>query len=74
MEQYAEKFNTGKKRMRSHAYNHYRGRLDYLRGRKYSKDVWETLTDEQKKQAQREIRETRAMMMSVDSTDPMDES
>ena len=74
MEQYAEKFNAGKKRMRSHAYNRYRGRLDYLRGRKYSQDVWETLTDEQKEQAQREIRETRAKMMSVDSADPMDES
>lgn len=60
--------------MRSHAYNRYRGRLDYLRGRKYSQDVWETLTDEQKEQAQREIRETRAKMMSVDSADPMDES
>ena len=74
MEQYAEKFNAGKKRMRSHAYNRYRGRLDYLRGRKYSQDVWETLTYEQKEQAQREIRETRAKMMSVDSTDPMDKS
>ena len=74
IEQYAEKFNSGKKRVRSCAYNHYRGHLDYLRGRKYSKDIWETLTDEQKEQAQKEIRETRAKMMSVDSADQMDES
>ncbi|KIL36581.1 maturase [Gordoniibacillus kamchatkensis] len=74
MEQYAGRFNSGKKRVRSCEYNHYRGHLDYLRGRKYSKKKWEALTDEQKKQAQREIRETRAKMMSVDSTNQMDES
>lgn len=74
MEQYAGRFNSGKKRVRSCEYNHYRGHLDYLRGRKYSKKKWEALTDEQKKQAQREIRETRAKMMSVDSSNQMDES
>ncbi|MCM3494611.1 reverse transcriptase domain-containing protein [Paenibacillus sp. FSL M7-1455] len=74
MEQYAGRFNSGKKRVRSCEYNHYRGHLDYLRGRKYSKKKWEALTDEQKKQAQRELRETRAKMMSVDSTNQMDES
>lgn len=74
MEQYAGRFNSGKKRVRSCEYNHYRGHLDYLRGRKYSKKKWEALTDGQKKQAQREIRETRAKMMSVDSSNQMDES
>ncbi|MCT1400890.1 reverse transcriptase domain-containing protein [Paenibacillus glucanolyticus] len=74
MEQYAGQFNSGKKRLRSCEYNRYRGHLDYLRGRKYSKEKWESLSDEQKKQAQREIRETRAKMMSIDSTDQMDES
>lgn len=74
MEQYAKTFHSGKHRQRSREYEHYRGHLEYLRYRKYSKDKWETLSEEQRETAKKEIREARAKMMSVDRGNQMDES
>jgi group II intron reverse transcriptase/maturase len=74
MERYAEQFNAGKTRRRNREYDHHRGHLEYLRYRKYSKEKWATLTGAQKEQANREIRETRAKMLSVDCGDQMDKS
>ena len=74
MEQYAKTFYSGKHRQRSREYEHYRGHLEYLRYRKYSKDKWETLSEEQRETAKKEIREARAKMMSVDRGNQMDES
>lgn len=48
--------------------------MQYLRDRKYGKSKWEKLSPEEKQAAMAEIRETRAKMMSVPASDPMDEN
>lgn len=74
MDEYARRFNTGKCRRRSKAYQSKLGHFLYLKQRKYSKDKWDRLTDEQKMIAREEMKQARKQMMSLECGDPMDES
>ncbi len=73
MESYAKEFNRGRKRQRNKEYGQHRGRLEYLRYRKYSKEKWGSLSETEKEQAEIEIHETRVKMMSVSMGNQMDE-
>ena len=74
MDEYAKRFNTGKCRKRSKAYQSKLGHYLYLKQRKYSKNKWDRLTDEQKMNAREEIKLARKQVMSLECGDPMDES
>ena len=49
-------------------------RMQYLHDRKYGKDKWESLSPNEKQAAMAEMKETRAKMLSVPASDPMDEN
>jgi len=72
MELYTEKFNIGTKRKRTPEYQRYVSNLQYLRDRKYGKDKWNKLTDQQKEKARAEMKEVRSKMLQVQAADPMD--
>ena len=72
MELYTEKFNIGSKRKRTPEYQRYVSNLQYLRDRKYGKDKWNKLTDQQKERARAEMKEVRSKMLQVQAADPMD--
>ena len=74
MDEYAKRFNTGKCRRHSKAYQSKLGHFQYLKQRKYSKDKWDRLTDEQKMIAKQEMKQARDQMMGLECGDPMDES
>ncbi|MGI6175186.1 MAG: reverse transcriptase domain-containing protein [Christensenellales bacterium] len=74
MDEYAKRFNKGNCRRRSKAYQSKLGHFQYLKQRKYSKDKWGKLTDEQKEIAKEEMKQARAQMTSLECGDPMDES
>ncbi len=74
MDEYASRFNTGKCRRRDKAYQSKLGHFLYLKQRKYCKEKWDRLTDEQKESAREEMKQARAQMMNLECGDPMDES
>ena len=74
MDEYAKRFNTGKYRRHSKAYQSKLGHFQYLKQRKYSKDKWDRLMDKQKMIAKQEMKQARDQMMGLECGDPMDES
>ena len=74
MEQLSENFHCGKVRRRTSEYQKQVSRMQYLHDRKYGKDKWESLSPNEKQAAMAEMKETRAKMLSVPVSDPMDEN
>ena len=74
MERFSASFHSGKVRRRTTEYQKQVGHMQYLRDRKYGKNKWDNLTPEEKQAAVAEMQETRARMMSVPASDPMDEN
>ncbi len=72
--EYAKRFNKGKCRRHSKAYQSKLEHFNYLEQRKYNKNKWNRLTDEQKMIARMEMKQARSQLMNLDCGDPMDES
>lgn len=70
MKKYAEKFNTGKKRKRTHEYRALEWQLTKL---KISDDMWKTMNDNEKLEHQKKIKELYQIRNEMSATDPFDQ-
>lgn len=71
METYAEKFNKGKKRKRTHEYRALEWQLTKL---KKSDDEWKQMNDEEKKEHKKAYNELIKRRNNMNATDPFDNS
>ncbi|MRB06882.1 group II intron reverse transcriptase/maturase, partial [Bacillus thuringiensis] len=69
METYAEQFNRGKKRKRTHEYRALEWQLTKL---KKSDDEWKQMNDEEKKEHKKAYNELIKRRNNMNATDPFD--
>lgn len=73
VEEYTEKFNTGKVRAGNSEYSKIREKIGRLKNGRYSKEKWEQFNDEEKANAKLHLKELYDELYQYTRTDPMDE-